>query len=392
MSRRRLLDPADASQTPEIVWPLMGRALGDDATAAFREISRRGLWEYVAAEACDAGVGALLLRQCNHAQIDLPVSAARQMRAFAEHVAAANAYKLQSVRKALIRLQMARIPFLLLKGAALNCVLYEAGLRPMTDVDVLIQARHADAAHKVLCNAGCRPGADLLREDFYPKYYCEREYFTGTHPPVKIDLHCRPFHVLRYARTVPETALWNDAMETRLDELNVRIPGPEGMLIHLAVHASCHGGVHLRWLYDIRLWLERFGEQIQWARLADKCRRWQLALPVNRALAATRDLFGTTPCLDRAIEATSGFAGPLQRLALAGAPLAATSPVLHTVCVALSTPGVRFRLGYLAAVLLPDRGHLAQLYPHRHFGWQVAAHAARLKRRMVRSAAAEPQL
>jgi hypothetical protein len=280
---------------------------------------------------------------------------------------------------------VAKVPFLLLKGAALNATLYEPGLRPMTDVDVLIHESDTRLADKVLQNAGCETGADLVREDFYPRFYCEREYFTGTHPPVKIDLHCRPFHVLRYARTVPETAMWKDSREVSIGNLTVRVPGPESMLVHLAVHAACHGGTQMRWLFDIKRWLDRFGHEMDLNRLADNCRRWQVALPVHRALEQVREAFGGNDLLDRAVEATRGFAGPLQRLALTTAPLHASAPVLHSVCNALAAPGIRFRLGYLAAVLLPGEQHLAQLYPRRHFGWQVAAHAVRTVRGLQRA-------
>lgn len=386
MSRGRPVDPSLASQTPEIVWPLIGRCLSENADDAFREVYRRGLWEYVAAEACDAGVGGLLLRKTIEHRVDVPASAARQMRAYSEHVAAANAYKYEAVRKVLARLQMAKVPFMLLKGAALNATIYDAGLRPMTDVDVLIHTKDAATAHKVLCNAGCRPGADLVREDFYPRFYCEREYFTHTHPAVKIDLHVRPFHVLRYARTVPEQAMWNDCMQVEAAGITANVPGPESMLIHLAVHAACHGGTQLRWLHDIKRWIEKYGTQINVERVAEKCRRWQIALPVHQTLTQAKEVFGGSDLLDRAIEATRGFAGPLQRLALAGAPLAADTPVLHVACNALTAPGLRFRMGYLAAVLLPGPGHLAQVYPHRHFGWKVAAHAVRLARCVSRVA------
>jgi hypothetical protein len=254
----------------------------------------------------------------------------------------------------------------------------------------------------VLENAGCQPGADLLRADFYPRYYYEREYFTRRNPSAKIDLHCRPFRLLRYARTVPDNAMWGDCREVCLGSLDaecesaksakdamgltVRIPGPEEMLIHLAVHSACHGNSHLRWLYDIRLWLEHFGREIDVNRLADKCRRWQLSLPVNRALAKTRDvLCCNDEILNAAIRATTAIAGPMERLALAVSPIGLSAPVLYTAASVLSTPGIRFRLGYLSAVLLPETAHLAQLYHRRHPGWQLAAHAVRLGRCITRS-------
>lgn len=410
MKQMLRLDPTIASQTPPVVFSLIAECLSDDPLPAVQRIERGGLWEYVAAESCDAQVGAVLLDRLTRLGVDVPESAAGQMQAYREHVTAANAYKFAEVGRVLSRLRLADIPFLLLKGAALNATVYEPGLRPMTDIDVLVRPSDVGAADRVLANAGCQAGADLLRADFYPRYYYEREYFTRRNPSVKIDLHCRPFRLLRYARTVPDNAMWGDCREVQLGGMNgvcegvkgeeglkgekslksvkgitVRIPGPEDMLIHLAVHSACHGNSHLRWLYDIRLWIEQFGGEIDVKRLADKCRRWQLSLPVNRALAKTRNVLGCKDeVLDAAIRATSTIAGPMERLALAVSPIGLDAPVLYTAASVLSTPGIRFRLGYLSAVLLPEPAHLAQIYHRRHPGWQLAAHAVRLGRCITR--------
>ncbi len=384
MSRHRPTDPSIASQTPPVVYSLIAQCLSDEASdggysRAIREIQRKGLWEYVAAESCDAGVGAVLLRRLRELNIDVPTSSVRQMAAYADHVRAANAYKVEAVSRVLARLQMVGIDYLLLKGAALNGTVYEQLERPTTDIDVLIHVADAKLADRVLGHAGCRPGADLVREDFYPRYYCEREYFTRGHPRVKIDLHCRPFHVLRYSRTVPEDAMWGDCREVRFGELTARMPGPHEMLVHLAVHAACHGNTQVRWLYDIKLWLDKNGPEIDVQTLGEKCRSWGLSLPVNRALRKVKAMFAGACKLDEAIAATSRWAGPLERLALAGAGLYDQSPALHVMCNAATAPGVRFRMGYLAATLLPDAGHLRQIYAGRHAGWQFVAHAIRAK-------------
>lgn len=386
MSRRRPTDPSLASQTPAVVHKLMAHVLSDDPASAFAAVRRGGLWEYLAAESCDARVGGLVLDRVRQLDLVAPASATRQMQAYADHVAAANAYKISAVQRALARLQLAGIPFLLLKGAALNATVFEPGQRPMTDIDILVPEADANLAERVLANAGCRPGADLVRPDFFPRYYCEREYGTAGTPSVKIDLHCRPFHVLRYGRTVPDGAMWQNAREVKFGELTVQIPGPEEMLIHLAVHCACHGNTELRWLHDIKAWLDRCRDGIDAVRVADKCHRWGLSLPVNRALTKVREVFHThgsrpSDLLENIISATSTLAGPLARLALAGANLYPISPVLYVLCNALTAPGFRFRLGYLAATLLPDPAHLGQLYSRRHPGWQLAAHAIRLARR-----------
>ena len=69
---------------------------------------------------------------------------------------------------------------------------------------------------------------------------------------------------------------------------------------------------------------------------------------------------------------------------LCQAPRDAEHPTAAMLVNLLSTPGWRFRMAYLGAVLFPDHGHLQQLYAGRHVGWQVAAHAVRAGRAIGR--------
>lgn len=365
---------------------LVARCLTDHPYPAIRRIEHEGLWEYVAAHAWQTRVGSILLHHLRRHGINLPDSAEQQLEAYRQHVLAANAYRLKRVEPILGRLQAEGIPFLVLKGAALNAALYpEPGMRPMVDVDVLIRPADAARAHAALTATGCRPGPDLVRPDFFPRYHYEREYLTSHPPPVKIDLHVRPFRPLRFARTVPDDALWAEPEIIRLGGLEVRIPNAENMLIHLAVHAACHGLRELRWQYDIQCWIDRFGDRIDWDRVAYKCRCWRLTLPFRRALESVAALFDPLDRdITRALARVDPSAGILDRLALRQAPYGEARPVRDVLTNVLCTPGWRFRLGYLRAVALPDPAHLGQIYPRRHWGWHLAAHAVRLTRGLAR--------
>lgn len=403
-SRKRVpRNPAEAWQAPSDTHLLLAACLGDEPMAALRRIRDQRLWEYLATEACDMGLGGVLLEQWDEWGVDVPVSAQRQLDVYRQHVAAANADQQRSAADVCRALCEADIPFLVLKGAALNATVYtQPGLRAMTDIDLLIQPGDVQRADKALREAGCTPGPDLIRENFYPRFYHERAYFTPRPPALKIDLHCRPFHMLRYARTMPADALWDHARTISFAGMPVRMPSPVNMLIHLAVHAAGHGCSELRWLYDIKRWLDRFGDEIAIDDLAERCRRWRLALPVHRALRATRHAFEPRVALARrtdkrsrlteALAATDQQATPLDHLALAAAPLAGRAPVLCNLANLISLSGICSRASYLNAMLLPDARHLGQLYAGRHRGWQAVAHAVRIGRcvsRLVRPAAAE---
>lgn len=383
-----------SSQSRQRIQSLLGRCLGDEAVSAAREIERDGLWEYVVNLACEHEVGGAMIGRLRAERIEPPQGAWVQLEACHEQIAAANAYRQSRIAPCLRRLAEEGIAFRLLKGVAMNAVFSDhAGSRAMIDVDVLIRPEDADRADRVLRELGCTPGADLLNDDFYPRFYYEREYLTSDRPAVKIDLHVRPFRPLRYARTVPRDAMWAESLRVRYGEAEVAIPGLVDMLIHLAGHAACHGCSGLKWLYDIRLWLDRFGDQIDMDDLAWKCRAWGITAAVRQALEAVAMTFGSASgSLNHALETLDGSTDWREKLMLAQAPKDIDRPLAALVVNMLCTPGWRFRLGYLRSVLVPGRKHLGQLYPRRHFGWPIMAHLVRAGRSIARPfRSAEPQ-
>lgn len=366
---------------------LVAACLTDRALMAAEEFWRHGLWDQVVGHACSAGVGGAVDRHMADRNVEIPRSAAIQLSSYRQHVAAATAYGLERAEPALARLQAAGIPFLVLKGAALNAALYDGpGLRPMMDVDLLIRPTDARRADEALRACGCRPGLDLVNEDFYPDYYYEREYLLPCRPQFKIDLHVRPFRPLRYARTLPADALWENPSRVRYGRLTVLIPNVENMLLHLAVHAACHGTAELKWLYDLKLWVDRYGSRLNLEGLIDKCAKWKLAWPVRVALEQVEKLFGeSSPYLGRILDCLRRQRVSWKdRLVVAQSPRDADHPLAAIAVNLLCTPGVRFRLGYLRSVLLPDRSHLAQLYSRRHPGWPLVAHMVRIRRGATR--------
>jgi hypothetical protein len=390
MISRRELKRRTESYSTDRFDGLIARCLSGRADEAAGAIARDGLWEYVVLRACETGVGALLLRALDEQGASVPCGARMQLEAFREHVAAEAAYTLPRVRRALAALQDAGVPLLLLKGAALQVAMYAApGLRPMVDADVLIRVEDAGRADRALRVAGCRPGAELLREDFYPRYYYEREYFTPDEPLVKIDLHVRPLRPLRFARRLPEDALWNDTRTVDFGGMAVSIPNPVNMLIHLAAHAACHGTGMLKWWFDIYAWYNHYKELIQADELRARCRAWSLGWPARSGLLYAAHLFNDRDLLELA-DALSGGSGLRDRLALWHAPRDVDHPAAALAVNLLCTPGWCFRAGYLAAVLLPDRAHLAQVYGRRHPGWPIVAHLVRGFRGLARLFPAAP--
>jgi hypothetical protein len=276
------------------------------------------------------------------------------------------------------RFNEAGVPLMLLKGAALHLTLYDRPEdRPMQDLDLLIRPEHVQQACELLEAMGARRTHPLVRDDFFPRYHYEVDYQIGEISPVRIDLHVRPFRPLRYSRLVPDDALWHAANTVPIGRAHVFVPGPEEMLIHLAAHAAIHGNPRITWLTDIRLWIDSFGPMIRWDRFLHLARQWHLLLPVRTALKKACE--EREDLLPSAVQEAFANASVTwrDRLALWQAPRDAGHPVCHVVADTLCTPGWRFRLGYLRAVLLPDREHMGEWYCLRHPGWLPCAHVLR---------------
>ncbi len=326
----------------------------------------------------------LFLQAIQELSLKIDAGHERMLQLQATQAAAENLGAARTFATMAARLNEADLPFLLLKGAALNLSTYDRPeLRPMTDIDILVRPVDVSAADQVLKSAGCRAGRPLVRRDFFPRYYYEREYQVPGPPRCRLEVHAHLFRPLRYMQTVPVDGMWDDSIRAKLGGVDVLLPSNEHMVIHLAAHSTIHGNARLLWLYDIFRFVRTHADRIDWRRVQEKATAWSLTLAVYRALSQTADLFDDVKLRDR----VAGFSCHTtwrDHLVLAQAPRDSAHPLAHIAVNVLTAPGVRFRLGYLWAMMFPDRDHMGGLYPWRHPGWPACAHLWRFVRLIVR--------
>lgn len=344
-------------------------------------------WNRFVTEAHQAGMAGLLLEHVSRYDLPLPSRVSSGLHRGAMAIAALNMNLTEELERVLGAFNCASVPVMLLKGAALNLTVYpRPDLRPMSDIDLLIRPKHVEETLRLLANHGCRRGFDLVRDGFFPRYHYEVELITGSPSPVRIDLHARPLRPLRVARTMPDDAFWEAAQTIHVGQSTAVIPRPEVMFIHLTAHAAYHGCSRLLWLYDIKRLTEHYGKSMDWSLVVQRLEDWRLSLPVRRAMERTTELFGPV-CPPEVMNELGGHRVSWRdRIALAHAPRDAASPITHVAVDLLCTPGIRFRIGYLLAFLFPGRAHLGDVYPYRHLGWMLCAHAWRVFRTLGRMA------
>ncbi|UCG15569.1 MAG: nucleotidyltransferase family protein [Phycisphaerales bacterium] len=343
-------------------------------------------WLHLADGAGSLGLSGLVLEALDRAGLRVHETAYLALREQSTVVAGQNAHITRCFKPIARAFDAAGIPLLLLKGAALGLTVYrEPRLRPMSDVDCMVRCEHLDQVCALLKRLGCRRGADLVRRDFFPRYFNEVEYFTPDRRSVRIDLHVRPFRPLRYAQTVPADAFWRGAVPADLGGAVALMPNPSDMVIHLAVHAAVHGARRPLWLYDIYRFAHVHRDTLDWTAVIEQADAWRLVLPLRVALQRVDAMFGPAVPPDVIATLDRRRVGLADRLTLWHAPRDEAHPMGHLLVDLLCTRGWRFRLGYLAAVLLPGRPHLESIYAGRHPGWTLCAHACRVMRAIRRA-------
>jgi hypothetical protein len=256
-------------------------------------------WGEVIAEAERHRLAPLLYYHLKKAEVSIPDSARRQLQGLYVRHRRANQARLQVLYEVMAAYRSAGVPALLLKGAALCHLVYpEPGLRPMSDLDILVPACQARKAQEILAGLGFHaPGAPDAA-------FSHRHLGAATRRvdevPVAVEIHHRlsssywdnarayAWSKLRLVRlSLPgsgrqpsrapdrELEAWHtrDRLPVALaqDGVSAYTLGCEDTLAYLCWHLTSHVNVwdfgRLIWTADVVSFAERFAERIDWERV-----------------------------------------------------------------------------------------------------------------------------
>jgi hypothetical protein len=185
----------------------------------------------------------------------------------------------------------AGIETLLLKGAPIAILRYGSpGLRPMSDVDILVPTDRALAAIRLLRENGWKPVNAWDPERKIELRHAEG--FRRRAGGATIDLHwnalMQPFR---------DDDLWAAATDIEIGGVPTRAPCATDQLLLALVHGLLHEefGGSLLWITDSAALLGPAGQDIVWDRLVDAARRREVTLPLAAGLEYLRGLLGTVP-------------------------------------------------------------------------------------------------
>ncbi|NJL33457.1 MAG: nucleotidyltransferase family protein [Chloroflexaceae bacterium] len=211
-------------------------------------------------------------------------------------------YRATLARNSLLFQELSRIlhtvpdmPIVMLKGAALAPTLYgDIGLRPMSDIDLLVSHEHLIPLEHAFAIAGCRrvemvPGLEDITGQVQ---------LSGPHTPLAIDLHWGLIAGFDDRRSPPVDWFFEHAEPWALPDntLHALQLSPTANLLYLSAHLMIrHGGEWIRLLrfYDLHLVCERQGHRVNWDELIERAAEYHWAASLYAAMQMTQQLFAT---------------------------------------------------------------------------------------------------
>jgi Uncharacterised nucleotidyltransferase len=186
-----------------------------------------------------------------------------------------------------------KISVIPLKGLALAESLYpHQGIRPSTDLDLLIRPADARRVADLLQPLGYRPVAEEPSIRFDVPYDLATLYEAPS--GVYLDLHRTLVSEAGYSWDERAAeSVWERAAPIRVAGEAALGLCPEDLLLYLTMHVAVHHSVAgLLWLYDVFLLLECCGYTLDWQTVATRAAAWRVRTAAYFALREVAALFG----------------------------------------------------------------------------------------------------
>lgn len=193
--------------------------------------------------------------------------------------------------EALVSLQSAGIPVMILKGALSLFVDYypDPGARLFRDIDVLVALKDLPRATAALERLGYR-----VRTTYETGQHAYAEYARANDPGA-LDLHVE---LIDASYLLPAAKVWEYANEIATDGVRFFAPSPTDRIVHNILHAQIHhddnyyrGNLDIRQVYDFTLLARRYGTHIEWPAVQSRFERHRLGTALHSYVLAATTMF-----------------------------------------------------------------------------------------------------
>lgn len=193
-----------------------------------------------------------------------------------QNTLAANLKLLQSFEYIMKHFEEEEITIILLQGAALLEMIYQdIGVRTLGDIDILVQEQDMNKLGNLLRKIG------FMNIKHYPSLFMGQDILLDVHTDIA---NLSRISSRRYAITIPQETLWQASRAIKPASPLVRLLSIEDMLLALCAHLQKHSYNRLIWFVDISEVLRIYKADIDWEKLIQRARRFNLIKPLYFSL------------------------------------------------------------------------------------------------------------
>ena len=219
--------------------------------------------------------------------------------------AARSIYFRQELNKVLEKLRAEGVSVIVLKGAVLAEQVYQSSsLRPMTDLDLLVQHDDAAKADSIVRDLGYVPSAETEVQEAMRVQDRQLARLAGVGKPVIFDIHS---HIVEADNPLrfDISGFWERAVATEVADAPAKVLCPEDLLTHLALNffkdLRFNSFSALGELCDMSEAIRRNSARIDWDRFVQDVVDSNLTGPVFCALYLAQHISGA-PIPDRVLD------------------------------------------------------------------------------------------
>jgi hypothetical protein len=278
-------------------------ALDENVWATLTEILETHLdWEYILRQSALHSISPLVYWNLHNIDNkNIPQYVMAELRKKYLETVGQNMVFYHELKRMLETFKNAGIAVICLKGAFLAEAIYKnIGLRPLSDIDLLIKDKDFPKIGKKLWQLHYRPvGAypPLGQEETWTAA-CEsaQARYTNLKTKILLEVHWH-IHHLSSPYNVNIGTLWENAQPVTLAGVDTLAFAPEDLLQHLCLHMHHHstqGVILLRWCCDIAEVIAHYQEQVDWEYLVESTRNYGTEIAVSRGLYIAQTYLGSS--------------------------------------------------------------------------------------------------